>query len=495
MSAQATTAAAEESGQILVCWIGKSDLKAGFEKDPANLGPIAMLLSQRSMTRACLLHTQGIPADRLEDLRDWLAPYLPEGSLVFCPTPVTDPIDYQTITTSTMELMERVTADPAHRDGNGVVFHTSPGTPAMQAVLLLLSRIHYRSVRLVQTRLPHQAPDGRTVLDVSLPAQIDISVAHGLQSSADSPEIAMEERMRRAAGGPPVLNLLLFGESGSGKTRHARQIHAWSERTGNFVHVNCATANEALFESQFFGHKKGSFTGADRDADGFFLQADRGTLFLDEIGDLPLGLQARLLTALDTDANGKMHVRRLGDKADREADVRVVSATNRDILAMVREGAFRADLYYRLAGFTFTLTPLRCYPSAALQQHILDRLAELGGQCGRKWQLSDEAMQLLLDYDWPGNFRELQLMVARCCVLARDGDLISADIVREQLSQGRMEQACGRGEGAPLFVLGQGCLEDRLEAYKREMIQEAMSRAGGNRSAAATLLGMPYQKL
>jgi transcriptional regulator with GAF, ATPase, and Fis domain len=218
---------------------------------------------------------------------------------------------------------------------------------------------------------------------------------------------------------PTNATVLILGESGTGKELLAREIHnASSRRDGPMVRVNCAAVPRDLFESEFFGHVKGAFTGALRDRVGRFELANGGTLFLDEVGEIPIELQSKLLRAIQ-----EGEYERVGGHKTLKTDVRLVAATNRNLAEDVRRGKFREDLYYRLNVFPITLAPLRERKSdiPALAAHFLERASrELNKPLSL---LNTEALATLKAYDWPGNVRELQNVVERAVITARGGTI------------------------------------------------------------------------
>jgi DNA-binding NtrC family response regulator len=274
---------------------------------------------------------------------------------------------------------------------------------------------------------------------------------------------------------PRDVAVLITGESGTGKELIARRLHARSRRAaGAFVAVNCAALPEALAESELFGHVKGAFTGADRARVGRFEEADGGTLFLDEIGDLAPALQAKLLRALE----GRS-VRRVGGEADVTVDVRVVAATNRDLSAAASGGAFRSDLYFRLAVVTVELPPLRARAGdvPVLARHFLATLAARHGTPVP--ELTAAALALLERHPWPGNVRELRNVLERA-VVVRGG----APIRPDDLALPADPPAAGAA----------GVSLDR-EVREREAVLEALRQAGGSREEAARLLGVSVRTL
>ena len=275
--------------------------------------------------------------------------------------------------------------------------------------------------------------------------------------------------------------VLITGESGTGKEVVARAIHRAGSRAGNpFVAINCAAIPESLLESELFGHAKGAFTGATTEAMGLFEAADGGTLLLDEIGELPLGLQAKLLRVLQ---DGE--VRRVGDQRTRRVDVRLLAATARDLEAEAAAGRFREDLYYRLNVVTIHLPPLaeRRADIQPLARHFATRLA---GRLGRAVVLSDDTLAWLEAQRWPGNVRELEHAIERAAVLADHELLEPADFRKEPLPAPRSPEEQGAGSGT---------LREAVEAAERQAIVAALQAAGGNRRAAAQQLGVSLRTL
>jgi transcriptional regulator with GAF, ATPase, and Fis domain len=209
--------------------------------------------------------------------------------------------------------------------------------------------------------------------------------------------------------------VLITGESGTGKELVARAIHESSNRSAKpLVRVNCAAISAELFESEFFGHAKGSFTGAFRDRAGRFQVADGGTIFLDEIGEVPLALQGKLLRVLQ-----EKQFERVGEDRTRTVDVRVVAATNRNLADEVKKGTFREDLYYRLSVFPIELPPLRDRPEdiEALASHFLQQYSPVSG--GKEFVLTEKDLRILKKYSYPGNVRELQNIVERAVIVGK----------------------------------------------------------------------------
>jgi len=275
--------------------------------------------------------------------------------------------------------------------------------------------------------------------------------------------------------------VLIQGESGTGKELFARLIHQLSPRSGKpMLTVNCGALHENLLESELFGHERGAFTGATARRIGRFEEADGGTLFLDEIGELSPSVQVKLLRFLQ-----EREFQRLGGNQTLHADVRIISATNRDLEARVKEGAFREDLFYRLNVVMMLVPPLRERKDdiAPLVEHFLVRFAQENGK--EIEGVSSEAQDLLLKYDYPGNVRELENIIERAVVISRD-PVISLDDLpfgEEMLSPAEPDRRA------------EGLLRDTLEDVERRMIIEAMEKVADHQTKAAEILGISERML
>ncbi|TNF23549.1 MAG: sigma-54-dependent Fis family transcriptional regulator, partial [Deltaproteobacteria bacterium] len=280
-----------------------------------------------------------------------------------------------------------------------------------------------------------------------------------------------------AASDVPVL---IHGETGTGKEVLAKNLHLWSRRAARpFVAFNCAAVPEALIESELFGHVRGAFTGANIDRKGLFEEADGGTIFLDEIGEMPAVMQAKLLRVLQ---DGE--VRRVGSSRPSRVDVRVVSATHKDLAALVAQGAFRADLMYRLNAVTLRIPALRERgDDVALLAHFL-----LGRACDQARKrvpgFAADALWALSRHDFPGNVRELENEILRAVALTPEGEPVRAAAFSERVA----DRAPVRGP-APLGG-GPVTLKDAVTETERRVIEEALERTGGNVSQAARELGL-----
>ncbi|MEW5893285.1 MAG: sigma-54 dependent transcriptional regulator [Pseudomonadota bacterium] len=272
--------------------------------------------------------------------------------------------------------------------------------------------------------------------------------------------------------------VFIQGETGTGKEVAARLIHAKSHRAGKaFVAVNCGAIPEALMESEFFGYRKGAFTGAEADRAGFFQVADGGTLFLDEVADLPMPMQVKLLRAIQ-----EKRVRRVGDTQEEPVDVRLISASHQDLARAVEAGRFRHDLYYRLNVIELKMPPLRERREdiPALVEHILTRY-QLGQ--GRS-RLSEAAMLALQGYAYPGNVRELENILERAFAL-NEGEIGAAEL----------NLAPEPASGSDSAVRADQSLQDYLDAVERQALLAALEKCGGNKTAAAKQLGVTFRSL
>ena len=282
-------------------------------------------------------------------------------------------------------------------------------------------------------------------------------------------------------------SILVTGESGTGKELVARALHSEGSRAQKaFVAVNCGAIPEELMESELFGHRKGSFTGAIADKTGLFQQADGGNLYLDEIGELSLGLQVKLLRALQ-----ERKVKPIGDTTETEVDVRVVAATNRELEEEVARGGFRSDLYYRLNVIEVRLSPLRQRREdiPLLIDHFVRRYAV--EQEKRLAGVTPEAMKVLQSYDYPGNVRELENIVEHAVTMASGPRIDVGDLPRL-----RQTVAPGASDGAEVAIPDEGFDLDRaLADYERVIVIKALEQSGGVRKRAARLLGITFRSL
>ncbi len=343
---------------------------------------------------------------------------------------------------------------PVHDDGGGVIGD------------LYLYRDLSREVEI--ERMQAEVRDLRAALESPAPIAGMVGTSAAMQR--------VYRLMKRAAAGD--VTVLIRGESGTGKELVARALHANGRRgTGPFLAVNCAAVPEGLIESELFGHEQGAFTGATRVRRGCFERAHGGTILLDEIADMRPELQARLLRVLQ-----ERELQRVGGTAMIPVDVQVIAATNRDLDAALRSGAFRADLYYRLAVFPIELPPLRERREDVPQlvDHCLEQYAGRAGEAVKS--ISPGALRLLLAHDWPGNVRELQGVIERAATMAGGGVIEAADLP-PGLEALPPERAAGGEPGALAQVAP-------LAEVERRAVEQAMAAAGGNVTRAARALSI-----
>ena len=287
------------------------------------------------------------------------------------------------------------------------------------------------------------------------------------------------------------INCLVYGESGTGKELVAQSIHHSGERReGPFVAVNCGAIPENLIESELFGHKRGAFTGALRDKEGYFQAADGGTLFLDEVGEMPLAAQVKLLRAI-----AERKVSPVGSVQEREVDVRIVAATNKALSEEVAEGRFREDLYYRLNVVQIDLPPLRERSGDIdlLANHFLRRFAQESGK--RITGFTEKAWSAIRSYDWPGNVRELRNAIEGAVALESEEEVGFPVLPRNVRGGVEESQEAERAPAASEeeFPESGVRLDSILLDMERQYLQRALQQAGGNKTEAARLLGMTFR--
>ena len=280
---------------------------------------------------------------------------------------------------------------------------------------------------------------------------------------------------------PTTSTVLIHGESGTGKELVARAIHDRSPRcNAPFIAINCAAIPETLIESELFGHEKGAFTGANSREIGIFEAAQNGTVFLDEIGEMNVAMQAKLLRTIQA-----KEIRRVGGKANIPVDVRIISATNKDLEAEIKKGTFREDLFYRLNVIRICLPPLRERGSdiASLTEFFLKKYSAVAGLAPMK--ISKPALKLIMEYPWPGNVRQLESVIERGVLMAESDTIEPEDLPSE------LVQAIIPGK-SPFIIPPEGIQFEELE---RAIILQAMERTGWVISRAAPLLGLTYKTL
>jgi DNA-binding NtrC family response regulator len=513
--------------RVVVQWIGHSDLRAMAASLPAaqrdeimrhvkgelpkqaDGGPIKTLLLTQSFDEVRLLSNYAATWNKR--YVSWLGTKAEVVSVE-----LTKPTDYQAIFRAADAELAAIRQRKGW-DATELCIHLSPGTPAMAAVWLLLGKTRYPATfyeTFAGKSWITEVPFDLTI-DV-LPEILRNPDTHLQHLASQSPseieefkDIVGDTRAIRDAAGRARrasmrgVSILLLGESGTGKEMFAQAIHRSSPRRDKpLLAINCAALSKSLLESELFGHVRGAFTGAEKERRGAFELADGGTLFLDEVGECDLDTQAKLLRVLQQiPGQGPCvrTIRRLGDEKDRRVDVRVIAATNRDLHKAIRGGLFREDLYYRLAGITIMLPPLR--DRKADIPSIAERLLE---QINRQFaaeepdyrhkSLSASAIAFVKRHEWPGNVRQLYNALVQAAVLAdghtlERGDLVAA--LGEMPSENRSLAALLDRPLGDEFNL-----EDYLNDIRRHYLRRAMEEAKGVKAEAARLLGMDhYQTL
>jgi DNA-binding NtrC family response regulator len=484
----------------LVSWIGNADHEAAEGTRPEHPGPIATALKAADRFDRVVLLTN-YPKPRSSKFCKWLAATAryPESSVVLSAVRLDSPIDYAEIYRCVSEQLIGLSLPS---DDVDVTFHLSPGTPAMAAIWIILSKTRFPA-GLIQTSTQRGLEAVDFPFDLAgdfLPEYLkrNSDRMSRLVERADplAPEFdriihacdAMREQVRMArrmaAHDVPVL---VLGETGTGKELFAEAIHAASSRAaGPFIAVNCGAIPPELASSELFGHKRGAFTGASSDRKGHFQEAQGGTLFLDEVGELPLDSQVRLLRALQA-----REVTPLGASKPIKTDVRILAATHRDLPADVQTGRFREDLFHRLAVGILRLPRLRDRgPDVPLlMRHFLDVINRdaQGRPEAQTKELADDALQLLCTLSWPGNVREAYHTLLRA-TLWSNGEVVTGEDVRASIV---IASSLDRPEAAQLTMDGGFSLRAYLDDVARDHITRAMAISGNRKTQAAELLGFP----
>jgi transcriptional regulator with PAS, ATPase and Fis domain len=488
--------------KILVSWIGNTDLEAPEKSAKIGLGPIAQAATKESYDEIVLLSDYS--KDRVSNYITWLKLQTKDKISVHF-KPLSGPTQfgeiYDAAVSAISEVLKKVANDI------DLTFHLSPGTPAMAAVWIILSKTRFPA-ELIESSVKFGVQTVSVPFDISAEFIPDLlrkpdknleRLSEGL--SPEAPEFrdivhrsAVMKRViakaRRIA--PRSVPVLIEGESGTGKELLARAIYKSSPRGDKpFVAVNCGAIPSELIEAELFGYEKGAFTGAVRRHIGYFEAANNSTLFLDEIAELPLTAQVKILRAIQ-----EQEIVRIGATSPIKIDVRIISATNKSLIQEVAAGKFRADLYYRLAVAVLYLPPLRERTGdlGLLIEKLLDQINHESfkepGYIHKK--ISVSAKNLMLDYHWPGNVRELMNVLRRTAVWSSNPAITTED-VRESLIPSVKENS----NAFTNYPLDKGVnLSEIMANLAREYLSRALKESGGNKTKAARLLGLPnYQTL
>ncbi len=484
---------------VLLSFTGSHDpFVASALSGEMNVGPVLTIAGYCQFTDIYLFSTPRMAAQTTATVAE-LNKRLPEARTHVCDAPLKDPTNYVGILRQIRSHFRRIHS--AHPEASFFIA-VSSGTPHMHACWLMLAASGEIPATILQSTPPEFVPAGHSPvkeLDLS-PDDFPQITLRERNAPNDDPVSDLAEARRilgivgdddtflrslnEAAAYAPYddTHVLLLGETGTGKERFAELLHYLSPRANRpIVTVNCSSLPTELVESQLFGHKKGSFTGATSDNPGKFKTADGGVLFLDELGELPLAAQAKLLRALD-----QGEVEPVGANRPLKVNVRVVAATNRDIRIMISSGRFREDLYQRF-GATVTLPPLRHRKSdiPLLALHLLE---EWNRRHQKQRRLSAKALTALTSHAWPGNVRELRRVVTQTTMLT-EKSVIGPDDLRFELPLTQTDLVA-IPEPGPGFSL-----HTYLDRQRTELIERALEKADHIQAKAARFLGLTPQAL
>ncbi|MEW8552669.1 MAG: sigma-54 dependent transcriptional regulator [Candidatus Thiodiazotropha sp.] len=490
--------------KILVSWLGQTDLNAAAGDERAGLGPVGQAVTERSFDLVVLL--SNYPKSESANYVAWIEGHTKaavELNLVELSSPTHFGEIYQAVTEKVGTLLAK------HGDSARLTFHLSPGTPAMAAVWIIVAKTRY-GAELIESSKQQGVRAANVPFDISaefVPEVYRRADRDLARLSAGVPQEAPEfsdivhrspvmrrviEKAQKVA--PRSVPILIEGESGTGKEMLARAIHRASPRRDHpFIAVNCGAVSHELAESEFFGHKKGAFTGATSDRAGYFEAADGGTLFLDEIGELSRELQVKLLRVLQ-----ERQVVRVGTTAPLPVDVRIIAATNRTLADEVVAKRFRDDLFFRIAVALIKLPPLRTRKGdfTLLVDHLLNRFnAESAADPG--WEeksLSPATRNRLQRHTWPGNIRELANTLTRAAVWSSGPTITEQDIAEALLELPKPAETV---DGILNREIESGVdLPALLEEVAKHYLRRALEVTAGNKSRAADLVGLSsYQTL
>ena len=518
-------------GAIIISWFGTTDINSmnawrlsqGLETTPGvskyadklsrnfverhgENGPVRSLTDDMPAQKIFLLSSALYEPDAVA-MKEWVARGT-EAPIEIVNSGVEDPTDYEEL----LAFLDKFRLGKAKaEESNRMVFNLSPGTPAMQACTLLYAPLNFPSCRLYKTLRPEFVKEGgQCFVQVKVPYSTPFSLGSNPPLAGRSTAASrMLEESIRLYGPIRSVNILILGESGVGKTRFAYKFHrgcrqAFGRDEGkegadrSFVVANCAElarGDGQMFRAELFGAKKGSYTGAVQDMPGLFgtaaMDRNGGTLFLDEVGEIPLEMQSVLLRALQ-----EHRAQRLGDNATYDiSKVRIIAATNRNLLDSVRKGSFREDLYYRLAMCPLKLPPLRDIARTdkaafeGLLKSVLEQIAEREPLLKEHVRLSKDAVEFCRSYAWPGNVRELDHVLLLACNLARFHD--KSMVTRDEIEA----YASGvPGSAAPSLAAPPTDLEAWVDSHEKAFIETALSNSNGNASGAARSLGLTLSK-
>ena len=459
----------EPKKKVLISWIGKSDTGKACAKNikPGDGGPLHTILESKSFAfdELYLIHTNDKEmSDGVQSIKSNIEKYT---KCTLIQANIERPDDLSKIYAQTCSFIKSL----IDKEKCLLFYNVTSGTPAMYAALLLVASCIYPGKILRSTE--KKFPDGTQVSEVVLPFSLALLQKESTSSdelfiAAANKRIFEQVQMKVAHTNASVL---ILGETGVGKSALARFIHKHSSRAGEtMVEINCAeiAGDHGKMRSELFGHEKGAFTGADKQYKGAFERANGSTLFLDEIGEIPLDLQSMLLRVLDV-----KKVQRMKGTEEISVDVRIVAATNKNLLNEMKQGKFREDLYYRLAHYSPTLKPVRDYLTND-RKKLIDTLLKkinINYHTAQPRTINEQAFKLLLNYKWPGNIREAMYRLRSICLLSDEE--ISADDVSTQIYDTGCKNEIDVTDMTPSSIPPGFSLDKHLEKIEKSLINVA----------------------
>ncbi len=482
---------------ILFAWIGKQDQEATKNSSESWIGPIARAVTTQNYEIIVLLCNYGEKDGK--NYKNWLQKKFQIDHVKLKFISLTSPTAYDEIYRFAADAIQQVQKE--FSDNARLTFHLSPGTSAMAAVWIILSKTKFPA-NLIESSIHHGVKQVSIPFDIAadyIPPKLQVSDQKVVQltSGFNADKQAFKdieyrsEIMRRVVAKARLVAIrsvpvLIEGESGTGKEMFARAIHAGSDRANKpFIPINCGAIPAELIETELFGHEKGAFTGADKKRPGHFKTADTGTLFLDEIGELPSNMQVKLLRVLQ---EGK--IKQVGKDEETKIDVRIIAATNRNLVQEIANGKFREDLFYRLAVGVLSLPPLRKREGdiSLLTDIFLQRINEetKGKNHDGGKKISASAKNIIINYSWPGNIRELLNTLTRAHIWSLNTTINEEDIRDALLPVYTRDRDSDGLLGKPV------CHGVDLTAIMRTVaahyLAEALKETHGNKTQAARLL-------
>jgi len=477
--------------RILVAWIGGIDIDEGLK---GRTGPVHSTLEFSAFTQAHLLYNYAAKDKDASKYVSWLKkqPVATNTQLESYYVPLTSPQDFGEIYQAADKLLTTIQkTNPKAK----ITLQITPGTPAMQAVWILLGKTKFQ-VEFLQSSKEKGVERVNIPFDISAELQTSQKLKDLAQGSVPTHaafeniitqnDAMLQLKQRATILAQHDVPVLINGDSGTGKELFATAIHNASKRaSGPLKVVNCGAIPPELIDSTLFGHKKGAFTGATSDQQGVFETANGGTLFLDEFGELPLDAQVRLLRVLQ---EGTLN--RVGDSKPITVDVRIICATNKDLMAMIAEGQFREDLFYRIAVGVINLPPIKDRKGdiTLLAKTLLKQIQEqldLNGPDSKDKKLSPKASNLILEHGWPGNVRELYSTLLRACLWSKNNTINDAEIKEAMFTQSsNSSDIMAYDLSQPIDLKG---LTGDIEEY---YVKLAWQKSAGQKKKAAQLLGI-----